>query len=140
LRDLPRQFLPRYDPPTEPGRPAGEADRGTVLERLWTELQERRIRDYWNQEAQGRLPSLILSPMMVEDGRLLLISNLDLQSNVAPCPLPPRQGRGAGPEPPRWPVKDRTRTGMVFAQGSKVTEVDEGTEVGIFSLYGLEFF
>lgn len=50
-------------------------DRGTVLERSWTNLRTpfAQLRDL---ESNGRIPSLIFSPMIVEDGRRLLISNL----------------------------------------------------------------
>src|SRR5262249_34536538 len=46
-------------------------------------------------EAEGRRPSLVFSPMLVEDGRQLLISNLDLNALVETTgPL-----RGEAPEP-----------------------------------------
>jgi hypothetical protein len=53
-------------------------------------------------EEQGRIPSLVLSPMMVEDGRRLLISNLDLDAltvNEGPLVGPEKgQGRTASRE------------------------------------------
>jgi hypothetical protein len=56
-------------------------DRGWVLERQWeqnTGSLHVRMRDLAGGEAAGWRPSLIFSPMIVEDGRRLLISNLDL--------------------------------------------------------------
>jgi hypothetical protein len=52
-------------------------DRGLVLQDDWRALNYplRRLRE---DERGGALPSLIFSPMTVEDGRRLLISNLDL--------------------------------------------------------------
>jgi hypothetical protein len=76
LRELWRSFLPiRFG-----------IDRGIVLEEDWGATRkcprEHRIRfpiqDLKRQEAGGLIPSLIFSPMMVDDGRRLLISNLDL--------------------------------------------------------------
>ena len=52
-------------------------DRGTVLESTWPEL-DIPLRSLRKQEEAGEIPSLIFSPMIVEDGRRLLISNLEL--------------------------------------------------------------
>ena len=62
-----RLLLPRFD----------DVDRGTELEGDWKALDIpfHGLRDL---EEQGQVPSMVLSPMMVEDGRRLLISNLDL--------------------------------------------------------------
>lgn len=52
-------------------------DRGSVLEQTWPELDV----TFFNlkpAEATASIPSMIFSPMLVEDGRRLLISNLDL--------------------------------------------------------------
>lgn len=53
-------------------------DRGKALERQWPSLSVSfgSLREF---ERQGRIPSLIVSPVMVESGRPLLISNLDLR-------------------------------------------------------------
>jgi hypothetical protein len=58
-------------------------DRGRALESAWSENLHRaldvpfqRLRD---GEKAGWRPSLVFSPMLVEDGRRLLISNLDLE-------------------------------------------------------------
>ncbi len=66
-------------------------DRGRALERAWQRLTrakggapdskspfERPLRGFAADELLGRRPSLIFTPMMVEDGRRLLISNLDM--------------------------------------------------------------
>ncbi|MEO6807814.1 MAG: patatin-like phospholipase family protein, partial [Isosphaeraceae bacterium] len=54
-------------------------DRGRVLERTWDSggLVVPFV-EFAEAELSGWIPSLILSPMMVEDGRRLLISNLEL--------------------------------------------------------------
>ncbi|MEJ7637392.1 MAG: hypothetical protein WKF75_05205 [Singulisphaera sp.] len=66
-------------------------DRGRAPERAWQRLTrvkggaagskspfERPLRGFAADELLGRRPSLIYTPMMVEDGRRLLISNLDM--------------------------------------------------------------
>jgi hypothetical protein len=65
-----------------------QSDRGKVLEKTWKRLApgaagtaspfDRRVQSYAADELLGRRPSLVYTPMMVEDGRRLLISNLDL--------------------------------------------------------------
>ena len=52
-------------------------DRGIRLEDAWAALRFP-FRDLGPHEEAGRVPSMVLSPMMVESGRRLLISNLDL--------------------------------------------------------------
>lgn len=55
-------------------------DRGTALERAWennTTVLKKYFRDLGAEEAQGTRTSLVYTPMMVEDGRRLIISNLD---------------------------------------------------------------
>ncbi len=94
-RDLPGLLLPRFLPPL-----AGY-DRGQALEWAWRNQLHRSAEAYrthrqkkggaytpgglthtfdelWDGEKAGWRPSLVFSPMMVEDGRQLLISNLDL--------------------------------------------------------------
>jgi hypothetical protein len=56
--------------------PQGD-DRGIVLERDWSDLRFP-FTELAPLERDGRVPSLIFSPTIVEDGRRLLISNLDL--------------------------------------------------------------
>ncbi len=67
LRDPFLAFLPRVV----------ADDRGIRLEDAWAALRFP-FRDLRPHEEVGRVPSLVLSPMMVESGRRLLISNLDL--------------------------------------------------------------
>jgi hypothetical protein len=67
LRELWRSILPvRW-----------KVDRGVELENDWPDIQVP-VQDFRALEEQGRIPSLILSPMIVDDGRRLLVSNLDL--------------------------------------------------------------
>src|SRR5262249_31280922 len=67
LGDIPSIFDPRTQ----------TIDRGWVLEQTWKELDLTffNLRD---AEREARIPSMIFSPMLVEDGRSLLISNRDL--------------------------------------------------------------
>ncbi|MFL5329063.1 MAG: patatin-like phospholipase family protein [Gemmataceae bacterium] len=62
------------------GRPR---DRGQALEATWTANLQGALDQPMNRLAEGEKdgwrPSLIFSPMLVEDGRRLLISNLDLR-------------------------------------------------------------
>src|SRR5262249_52748846 len=64
-----------------------EVDRGRKLEEAWVRLGrispkfsplERALKCYAADERDGWKPSLVFTPMLVEDGRRLLISNLDL--------------------------------------------------------------
>ncbi|MFO0879735.1 MAG: patatin-like phospholipase family protein [Gemmataceae bacterium] len=59
-----------------------KTDRGVALEQAWSKNMagslDRPFRSLATSEYQGSRPSLIFSPMLVEDGRRLLISNLYL--------------------------------------------------------------
>ena len=66
----------------------GERDRGTAIEKAWQQHTDvgpnsrgfaASFSSPADGEREGWRPSLIVSPMMVEDGRRLLLSNLDLQ-------------------------------------------------------------
>jgi hypothetical protein len=76
LRDLPMLFVPL----------PYSADRGQALEEAWEEhtggVLAMPFRALARGEREGWRPSLILSPMLVEDGRRLLISNLNLRPMV----------------------------------------------------------
>jgi hypothetical protein len=77
LRDVPAIFLwPCHY----------EQDRGLALEDAWKENLEGALHvplaSLEKGEEEGWRPSLIFSPMLVEDGRQLLISNLDLDKLV----------------------------------------------------------
>ena len=52
-------------------------DRGLALEQSWPKL-DIKLADLADLEAQGQIPSLIFAPVLVDDDRRLLISNLDL--------------------------------------------------------------
>src|SRR6202035_5384842 len=58
-----------------PGTTRG--DPGVILERDWGIIRYPFV-ELSALEAQGKIPSMIFSPMLVEDGRRLLISNLEL--------------------------------------------------------------
>ena len=78
LSDLPALWVPRPH----------DRDRGRELELAWfrntrrpgeeRSALEKSFAELRELEAQGRRPSLVFSPMMVEDSRRLIISNLDL--------------------------------------------------------------
>ncbi len=72
LRDLP--LLPVASFPWK--------DRGQAIEDAWNKntngVLTKKFSDLKDFEQYGKIPSLIFSPMLVEDGRRLLISNLDL--------------------------------------------------------------
>lgn len=53
-------------------------DRGRVLETQWSTLDSRTFKDLYALEQQGARPSVIFSPMLVESGEPVWISNLDL--------------------------------------------------------------
>jgi hypothetical protein len=58
------------------------SDRGRALEESWEEHTNGRLampfRELLRGEKEGWLPSLVYSPMLVEDGRRVLVSNLEL--------------------------------------------------------------
>jgi predicted acylesterase/phospholipase RssA len=78
-RDIPGYFLPRVLPYLR------DYDRGQALEYALTETMghlRTTLYELRERERAGWCPSLLFSPMMIEDGRQLLISNLDLQKIV----------------------------------------------------------
>jgi hypothetical protein len=74
FRDIPYAFLPFVN----------LDHRGEALESAWSAQSggelDVAIRDLRDAEDHGRLPSLVFSPLIVEDGRRLIISNLDLSA------------------------------------------------------------
>ncbi|MBN9119234.1 MAG: patatin-like phospholipase family protein, partial [Planctomycetes bacterium] len=74
FEDLPNLFSPW------PAR----NDRGKELERSWTKYLEGALNcsfaDLRAGERAGEIPSLVFTPMMVEDGRRLIVSNLDMRN------------------------------------------------------------
>jgi hypothetical protein len=97
--------------PAPPGR-----DRGVILERDWAKL-DYPLSDLVKLECAGKVPSIVFSPMMVEDGRQLLISNLDLGHD-----------------------KDGEPLATVMIDGRHVSYNNDGTRLRDVSLSGLEFF
>jgi hypothetical protein len=98
-------------------------DRGTVLERDWTDIRFP-VADLAPLERRGSVPSLIFSPMLVEDGRRLLISNLDLFR---------------GPPPERQPSP------MILTRGRQISQANKGADSAgtvpqSYSLSALEYF
>jgi hypothetical protein len=72
LRDVPKLFIPSSFP-----------DRGVELERRWEALSpalRKTFPELAQGEREGWRPSLIYTPTIVEDGRRLFISNLDLEA------------------------------------------------------------
>ena len=59
-------------------RPQRE-DRGRTLENTWKDFLPQRFGELKQFEEDGQLPSIVFAPMFIEDGRRLLISNLDLE-------------------------------------------------------------
>jgi hypothetical protein len=55
-----------------------DLDRGQVLEMQWPQLQHPFL-DYRRDEGLGAIPSVVFSPVTVDDGRRLIISNLGLE-------------------------------------------------------------
>jgi hypothetical protein len=84
-RDLPHGFWPL----------AQKTDRGTVLEDQWETLTPT-FEQLLPGEQEGWRPSLIISPMVVETGRRLLFSNLDLADVAATMSRTPAPD-GSGP-------------------------------------------
>ncbi len=83
LRDLPQAWL----------KPALgridylNRDRGMAIERRWQRSTNGKLGCTFGRlrplEEEGRIPSLLFSPMIVEDGRRLLLSNLDVSDLVS---------------------------------------------------------
>lgn len=143
LWDLPRSLLPFQ------GSSGKQSDRGTILERDWTYLgdgdrdnpekpSERRLQDYAGLEREGRLPSLIFSPMTVEDGRQLLISNLDLAGPRAADAgaTASRAAPADCPEVAYYPYAPF----LAISEGSKISERLDGRFVDPYSISAFEFF
>jgi hypothetical protein len=76
LRELWRMFASPVD--------ATPMDRGEVLETDWAHLRELPLEELRLAERRGLIPSLVTAPVILEDGRRLLISNLDLASYAFP--------------------------------------------------------
>lgn len=82
-----------------PGFAYAGHDRGDAIQQAWEKSTRgvlgASVRSLQRGEVEGWRPSLVLSPMIVEDGRRLFISNLDLE-NLATEATPQRNlSRGA---------------------------------------------
>ncbi len=101
-RDVPLYLLPR----------ATTNDRGLALEQAWRTMRGSGgpataagvlhvpFTDLRADERAGKIPSLIFTPMMLEDGRQLLISNLNLNYMVDSAILDNECGCGKEDGPP----------------------------------------
>ena len=122
--------------------PGPRTDRGVALERGWYDLRHP-VRDLGPLEAKGMVPSIVFSPMTVEDGRRLVISNLDLAEVV----------QGGSPGGTRAPTNKAGRLSMraptvirasldsraLSNKGSELSMTDGGTQ-SVYSLSNVEFF
>jgi hypothetical protein len=133
--DVPMTFLPA--PAT--------TDRGIALEEAWSRNMDRRLdvtfQDLAPGEAKGWRPSLILSPMLVEDGRLLLISNLYLPfltENGGWSASPKRPGPSQGPSPagPEQAAEENRQV----TKDTTEQEVAADFNFYRYSLQAIEFF
>jgi hypothetical protein len=141
--DLPATFLPR--PAT--------TDRGLALEESWDRHMDGALRASFRAlapgEAKGWRPSLIFAPILVEDGRRLLISNLYLSD------LTEGSGRSLSiedqPSEPKKPAvavalsdgasgKLPTKRMRPLAKPGKDTQPGEDPEHYRYSLSAVEFF
>ncbi len=108
-------------------------DRGRTLEQTWIRWTDgpesplgRPIQSYAADERSGWRPSLVYTPMMVEDGRRLLISNLDMAFAT-------RNVGGLLLEPSSRKIERPAIQGSDFDQS--IHEEDD-----VFSLSAVEFF
>jgi hypothetical protein len=99
-------------------------DRGITLEKDWDLIRYPFVK-LAELEGQGKVPSLIFSPMIVEDGRRLLISNLELGLN--------HEGWAASP------IVETASHQIKHLEDSKVGSPD-GTGHRRYSLTSLEYF
>jgi hypothetical protein len=143
LCDLPRSFLPRLVEHRRHDGSVKEYDRGTKLEDDWCYLGDRALQEYAFLERNGDIPSLIFSPMILEDGRLLLISNLDLREVAHPQKTISRIHVPLGSEY-AWNSElccnETELRLMPMSVGSKIAQNVDGTRVLPYSLSGLEFY
>jgi hypothetical protein len=82
-----------------PGVALTAFDRGDAIQEAWVSSMggalDRTVRSLQAGEQEGWRPSLVLSPMIVEDGRRLLISNLELDDLATEATGQRNLGRGA---------------------------------------------
>ncbi len=121
-----RMLLPRI-----PG--GGAFDRGMVLDHTWKDLRGVRFEDLYEQEKAGAIPSMVFSPMIVDDGRRLLISNLDLASHMRP-------GRDQGDLPEGERVDRLSEWAVPVARQNDLDNDNDGHLRNRFSISALELF
>ncbi|WP_422929309.1 patatin-like phospholipase family protein [Singulisphaera sp. PoT] len=103
-------------------------DRGVILEKDWTVLRYP-FAELAPLEEQGKIPSIIFSPMMVEDGRRLLISNLDLSLSYE------RDGKAYASSPLAEAASRQINPDQFATDNGR-----DGTERSRTSLSSLEYF
>ena len=106
-------------------------DRGVTLERSWPELRIP-FKDLEERELKGEIPSMIFSPMIVEDGRQLLISNLNLPF------MTHARGNLLSPGKELTQAKDK-----LLGPGEELTQAKgkpPGAEGDLYSYPSVEFF
>jgi hypothetical protein len=118
--DLPKMLLPLTQP----------WDRGQMLEQAWIRrtgyldsVLGLRFRDLAGGELAGWRPSLVFTPMIVEDGRRLLISNLNLDfapRNLGPVLIPENANK--------------------LTRGAKSQNAPAEEAIDLYSLSAVEFF
>lgn len=136
-------------------------DRGTALERAWIRNDAalaRPLMDLAAGEREGWLPSLVFTPMIVENGRRVLIANLDLRaltSTSDPWPdlatatgpsdaLPAFELFALYPDATRFTVATAARLSASFPYVSPFPRLPvEGaalhlTDAGIYDNYGVD--
>jgi hypothetical protein len=113
LRETWRMLVPRWSSVFD--------DRGIALEKDWPELRRVSFSDLKPLEEAGELPSLIFAPMTVDDGRRLLISNLDLRTSA------PGPGGAA-------------LHALPLNRGGQLDGTGDGENDETYSLSGIEFF
>jgi hypothetical protein len=149
LRDLPMMLSPF--PYTE--------DRGRALENIWSTNLARKLdvpfMSLQDGEEAGWRPSLVFSPMLVEDGRRLLVSNLDLRFAAestgnfllgdSPEEREQRQRQGTPETAPQYPLRPgihKKGTNLRTSQSRPVGQERYSREVieGRYALSAVEFF
>lgn len=147
------------------GRSSLLRDRGRILEENWPHLRQIPLVELRPAERAGVIPSFLFAPFLVEDGRRLIITNLDLlragaESVVSSTPptsltdsLATARGFGLVADPDEWTarqVQRRARAtqlveqfGITAFQGADELDLiqrDGESRDSTYSIHGLEFF
>lgn len=121
-----RMLLPRIPD-------GGAFDRGMVLEHTWEDLRDVSFQALHEREKAGAIPSMVFSPMIVDDGRRLLISNLDLASHMRP-------GRDQGALPEEDRLDRLSEWAVPVARQNDLDNDNDGHLRNRFSISALELF